>query len=77
MSVAVSVRLSEEQVAELDRLAKVEERDRSWLIKRAVEAMLADERAWLEHAREAIRQADAGEFATDEEVEAMWRSFEA
>ena len=70
--VNVTVRLAPDAVAFLDELALTQERDRSYFIKKAVEDYIAYERWRMKDIRKAIEEADAGLFATDEEVEAFF-----
>ena len=73
---AVTVRMDAEKRAALDALARAMDRDRSYLINEAVDAYLAVHRWQVAHIEEGLRQAEAGAFATDEEVEAAfarWR----
>ena len=68
-NVTTTVRLDAETVSFLDELARGEERDRSYLIRQAI-ANYVELRRWqMEEIRQAIKEADAGLFATDEEVE--------
>lgn len=71
----ISVRLGTEQRKELDRLAARLDRDRSYLVNEAVGSYLARLRWEEEHVREGLRQAKAGKFATDAEVEAAFAAF--
>jgi predicted transcriptional regulator len=68
----VTVRLEPEKVAILDELARGFDRDRSYLIKQAVDAYLALHRWQVEEIRKATAEADADDFASAEEVEAMF-----
>ncbi len=65
---AITVRMDAEKRAALDALARATDRDRSYLINEAVDAYLAVHRWQIAHIEEGLRQADAGEFASDEEV---------
>jgi predicted transcriptional regulator len=71
----VSVRLDREHREELDKLAAHLERDRSYLVNEAVGSYLARKRWEEEHIKESLRQAKAGKFATDEQVEAAYAAF--
>ena len=71
----VSVRLDRENREELDRLATHRERDRSYLVNEAVGSYLARARWEEEHVKESLRQAKAGKFATDKQVEAAYEVF--
>ncbi|HYL78399.1 MAG TPA: hypothetical protein VEU96_29680 [Bryobacteraceae bacterium] len=60
----------------LDAVATALGRDRSYVLNQAVDAYLEDQRWQIEHIIEGIRQADAGEFASEAEVKAAfarWR----
>jgi RHH-type rel operon transcriptional repressor/antitoxin RelB len=65
--VSVTVRLDQETVAFLDKLANVEDRDRSYLIKQAVKNFVQLHRWQIEEIEEAVKEADAGLFLTDKE----------
>jgi predicted transcriptional regulator len=70
--VNVTVRLDQDTVAFLDRLAEVEDRDRSYMIKQAVANFVQLHRWQIEEIKKAVAEADAGDFASHEEVEAMF-----
>jgi predicted transcriptional regulator len=74
--VSVSFRTDEKKVRQLDKLAKQQRCDRTQLIDEAIDSYIS----WREHQLalidEGIRQADAGDFASEEEVQAAfarWR----
>ena len=67
--VNITVRLDQDTVAFLDQLAKVEDRDRSYMIKQAVSNFVQLHRWQIEEIEKAVKEADAGLFASDEEVE--------
>ena len=73
----LSFRTDEETKSRLDRLAGARRRDRSFLINEAIEQFL-ELSDWQEkQIRAGIEEADRGEFATEEEVEAVfakWRN---
>jgi RHH-type rel operon transcriptional repressor/antitoxin RelB len=73
--VTVTCRLSPEDVVFLDRLAEVTERDRSYLIKKAVADYIALQRWQIEEIEQALKEADADDFATDKEVRAVFNEF--
>ena len=56
----------------LDAVASALDRDRSYIINEAIEAYLDIHRWQAEHIREGLRQADAGEFATEAEMKARF-----
>jgi RHH-type transcriptional regulator, rel operon repressor / antitoxin RelB len=72
----ISVRVPSEKKAALEAIAAQTDRDVSVVIEGAVNAYL-DLHAWQrEHIEEGVRQADAGEFASEAEVReaiARWR----
>jgi len=72
----ISVRIPSEKKAALDAIAAQTDRDVSGVIEDAVNAYL-DLHAWQRaHIEEGVRQADAGEFASDAKVGeafARWR----
>ena len=69
----LSFRLSADKIAELDALGKAQLRDRTFLLKEAVDAYLDVQRWQLAHIKEGIRQADGGMGKPHEEVVAKWR----
>jgi predicted transcriptional regulator len=73
----LSFRTDEDIRDRLDRLAGTRQRDRSFLINEAIDRYL-ELNDWQEtQIRAGIEQADRGEFATEEEVEAVfakWRN---
>ena len=71
--VNITCRLPVEDVAFLDAIALNLERDRSYLIKKAVEDYIASQRWMIEKINGSIAQADRGQFATTDEVEAAFR----
>lgn len=68
----VTVRLDAEKRAALDALASATDRDRSYLINEAIDAYLDVHRWQIAHIGKGVRQAEAGDFATDEEVAAAF-----
>jgi predicted transcriptional regulator len=71
----VSVRLDRKNREGIDKLAAHMERDRSYLVNEAVGSYLARKRWEEEHIKESLRQARAGKFATDEQVDAAFAAF--
>ena len=72
----VTVRLDPAKREELDALARTVARDRSFVINEAIDAYLAVHRWQAAEIIEGLRQAEAGEFATDAEVEAAYAAFQ-
>jgi predicted transcriptional regulator len=71
--VNVTCRLDSEAVAFLDTLGKNVDRDRSYLIKDAVSRYIEMHRWQIDEIEKGIAEADAGKFASEEQVE---RAFE-
>jgi predicted transcriptional regulator len=69
----VTCRLSADDVEFLDELADSMERDRSYLIKKAVAEYIELHRWQMEETRRALAEADAGDFASDKEVKATFK----
>jgi len=72
----ISFRLETDKKEKLDAIAASLDRDRSYLLNEAIDAYLEVHQWQIEHIREGIRQADAGEFASEAQVAAAfarWR----
>jgi RHH-type rel operon transcriptional repressor/antitoxin RelB len=52
----------------LDALAQAQDRDRTYVLNEAIDAYLEVHQWQIEHIKEGIRQADAGQFASDATV---------
>jgi predicted transcriptional regulator len=73
--VNVTVRLEKDAVEFLDTLGKSLDRDRSYLIKEAVASYISLHKWQIEEIKKAIAEADAGLFASEEEVEELFRKW--
>ncbi len=72
----VTFRMDSDKKDALDKIAAGLDRDRSYVLNQAIDAYIETHRWQIAHIEEGLRQADAGEFATDEEVAAAftkWR----
>ena len=72
----VSFRIEKSKKAELDSLAKAMERDRSYILNQAVADFIAFNRWQIERIEQGMAAAEAGDFATEEEMAAAiakWR----
>jgi predicted transcriptional regulator len=67
--VNVTVKLDQDSVAFLDRMAEVEDRDRSYMIKQAVKNFIQMHRWQIDEIEKAVKEADAGLFLSDKEAE--------
>jgi len=66
-----TVRLPAELKAKIDELAKNTERSRSWVVNKAVENYIEYNDWFIEKVKEGIADADAGRFASPQEVRAV------
>ena len=77
MTAAFTIRLDDQMMAKLDALAADTDRSRSWLAAKAIENYV-ELNAWqIARIKDGIAEADRGEFATDEEVEAVFAKYRA
>jgi len=75
MTSPFTVRLEEETLSALDTLAEKTERSRNWLVTRAIESYVSLNAWQIAKIEEGIAAADRGEFATDEEMEAIFNKY--
>jgi predicted transcriptional regulator len=76
-TVNISFRIDKKKAARLDSLARAGDRTRTEVIDEALESHFFLQEMIVARIDEGIRDADAGKFATDEEVRAefdRWRS---
>ena len=71
----LTVRIAPAKRRKLDKLAMARKVDRSAVISEALDQYLAFEQWQLERIKEGLRQANAGEFANEEEVRAAFARF--
>jgi len=72
----ISFRLDPKKREALDAIARAQDRDRTYVLNEAIDAFLDVHQWQIEHIQEGLRQADAGEFASEAEVAAAfsrWR----
>jgi predicted transcriptional regulator len=77
MTAAFTVDLDEATLARLEAIAKSRSLPRDRVVQEALEAFLEFEEAQIARIKEGIAQADRGEFATDEELDAIEAEIEA
>ena len=75
MTKSVTFRLDDDKLQVLDGLATTMDRDRSYLLNEAVENYIDLHQWQINEIRQAIAEADAGDFATNEEVRAAFDAF--
>lgn len=73
----ITFRIDDSTLHSLDQLAKAMDRDRSFVINEAVGNYLEVKQWHAEQIQNAIAEADAGEFATDAEVDEAFQAFGA
>lgn len=77
MTAAFTIRLDDEMLAKLDALAADTDRSRNWIAVKAIESYV-ELNAWqINRIKEGIAQADRGEFATEEELDAIEAELQA
>ena len=77
MTAAFTVRIDDEMLAQLDALAVDTDRSRNWLAAKAIENYV-ELNAWqIARIKEGIAEADRGEFATEEELDAIEAKLQA
>jgi len=64
----LTLRLDSKTKKKLDKLSKVTERSRSFLAAEAIREFVALNEWQIEETRKAVAQADAGDFASDEDL---------
>jgi predicted transcriptional regulator len=67
-----SLRIDKDLSERLQRLAEATGRPKSWYIRQALDAYLSQEEWMVAAIEEGVRAADAGEFATEEEVRTVF-----
>lgn len=73
--VSVSFRADSKKIKQLDSLAKRQRRARTQLIDDALENYIEIQKWQIREIEAGIREADAGNFASDEEVRAVFDRF--
>ena len=73
----MTLRVSDELKAKLDRYAQLTGRSMSYVAAAAVEEYLAWRVPQLEDLERAVQEADAGKFASDEEVSRLFSKYGA
>jgi len=72
-----SIRTDADTLNELDHLAKARNRSRNFVVNEAIDRYLAAERAWADRVRAGLAAAEAGDIASDAELDALFGRFEA
>ena len=77
MSCVLTVRVADEVKDQMDSLAEATGRTRSWIASEAIKQYLDLEGWQISELKKALAEADAGDFASDEEVEQVMRKWSA
>lgn len=72
----LNVRLPADLHSQLERLVQVTGRTKSFLTVEALKGYVEQENWQLADIKAGLAQADAGEFATDDEVEAVFKKYQ-
>jgi len=72
--VNLTARLEGDCVAYLDELAEFDGRDRSYLIQEAIDSYIRHRRWRVDEVKRAVAEAEAGDFASDGNVHAVFRA---
>lgn len=75
MSTTMTIRIEDEVKERLDRLAESTNRSRSYLAAEAIRAFVETNEWQVAEIRQAITEADAGDFASDKDVAALARKW--
>lgn len=75
MSTTMTVRLDDEVKDRLDRLAEATQRSKSFLAAEAIRAYVENNEWQIGEVQAALKEADAGDFASDKEVAAFARKW--
>lgn len=67
-----SVRMDEEKLQRLDKLASITKRSRAWLINEAVDRYLSYEEWFIKAVEEGIADVNAGRIISHDEVKKEW-----
>jgi predicted transcriptional regulator len=74
-SATVSAKLDPSVAEKLDLLAKATARSRSFLVAEAIETYVKDQAWQIQAIQEGIKEADKGNFATDQEVKKAFKKW--
>ncbi|MBL6931657.1 MAG: ribbon-helix-helix protein, CopG family [Rhodospirillales bacterium] len=71
-----SVRTESEKLAEIDAIAKAQDRSRNYVVNEAINAYLAEEQHWITKVKEGLAAAESGDFVSNGEVDVLFKGFE-
>jgi predicted transcriptional regulator len=76
MPSVISFRIDETKRDKLDLIANGQKRDRSFIINEAIDNYLDVYNWQIEHIKKGLKQADNGEFVSEDEIKKTFASFE-
>lgn len=76
-STVLTIRVSPDTKDQLDKLAQATKRSKSFLAAEALERYLEVEAWQVAEIKKALREADAGDFASEEDLAAVMKKYEA
>lgn len=68
MTTPLTLRVDDETLREIDRLAALTDRSRSYILKAAVARYIEEERQWVDRVVRGIEEADKGALVSHEDV---------
>lgn len=71
MSTTISMRVDDELVHQLDRLASSMGRSRTYVVSEAIQAYVREQAWQVQEIQDALREAEAGDFAEEADVDAV------
>lgn len=77
MSTTMTIRLEDEVKSRLDHLAQATQRSKSFLAAEAIRVFVETNEWQIGEIRAALKEADAGDFASDKDVAALARKWKA
>ena len=75
MSTTMTIRIEDEVKDRLDRLAESTQRSKSFLAAEAIREYVANNEWQVTEIRKALKESDAGDFATEKDVAALARKW--
>jgi predicted transcriptional regulator len=70
----ISIRTDAEKLQAIDAMAAQRDRSRNYIINEALDRYLEEERDWVVRVKQGLAEADAGIFASDDEVETFFKA---
>jgi predicted transcriptional regulator len=70
-----SIRVDDEKQSKLDKLTNIQDRSHNYLVNQAIDYYLKLQEWQIKDIEKGILEADAGDFASDEEVHAILKKY--